>query len=176
MRQVEPQRSQPDKVEDDEDGIREGIANQTSSIRRTRDSFDTEVVLTDDLSELHLSPEVEEVQDDPQDDDDTKSHHVLRSPFDALWLIDDSIAVITARLTILKRQDEGVDDVDEEETCQPDRSDQGIPVSSEELTHGVVGFFREECHEVHRHVEGQEQDKREARDTHHQLTPDRRFN
>jgi hypothetical protein len=119
-------------------------------------------MLTDDLCELHLSPEVEEVQEDPEDDDDTESHHVLRRPLDPLRLVDDIIAVVTASLAILKRQDEGIDDVDDEEDCQPHRSDQGIPVSSEELTHGVVGFFREERHKVHRHVEGQEQDKREA--------------
>ena len=95
-------------------------------------------MLTDDLCELHLSPEIEEVQEDPEDDDDTESHHILRRPLDTLRLVDDIIAVVTASLAVLKRQDEGIDDVDDEEDCQPHRSDQGIPVSPEELTHGVV--------------------------------------
>ena len=79
-------------------------------------------MLTDDLCQLHLCPEVEEMEEDPKEHDDPESHHILRSPLDALRLVDDCIAVITSSLAVLHRQDEGIDDVDEEEDGQTYRS------------------------------------------------------
>ena len=56
--------------------------------------------------------------------------------------------------------------------CDDGGTCQGIPVGSQEFTHRVVTFGREDGHQVHRHVECQEQDKKKTGEAHHHLFPD----
>ena len=63
----------------------------------------------------------------------------MRSPLDVGRLVDDSVAVVATRLTVLDREDESVDDVEEEAEGEDGSTREGVPVGAEESANGVVG-------------------------------------
>lgn len=131
--EVEPQSYEPDEVNNYINRAAEGFANQGDTVVR----IDLGQV-TDNLVELHLVPEVEEVQSQTQYHDDTQYEHVLRSPLYAFRTYVHQIAVVTAGSPVLNRQPEGIDDVNHGSGGDNDRTNQGIPVSSQELAYGIV--------------------------------------
>ena len=78
------------------------------------------------------------MQCQPEDDDHTEGHHVLRSPLYALRLVYNAIAVVASCLTILIGQDERIDDMHDEEEGQAHRPNKRIPIRPEEFTDSVV--------------------------------------
>ena len=76
VRQVEPDGHEPDDVEHHIDGIREGRLNLSETIGGSRVEMDR----GEQLGKHHVVPEVEEVQQQTQQNDDAEHQHVLRSP------------------------------------------------------------------------------------------------
>ena len=74
-------------------------------------------VLDHELLELHVSPEVVEVECHEAENDNTEKKHVLRSPL-CLCLVSYSITLSTACLIVSVREDEGIDDVNDETSCK----------------------------------------------------------
>ena len=72
---MEPDGYQPNDVEYDEYGIRERLLNPTKTVCRT-DGWHS----TDDLCKHHVVPEVPEVNEQTDADNDTQHQHVLRCP------------------------------------------------------------------------------------------------
>ena len=79
---------------------------------------------TQQLGKHHVVPEVEQVEQQAQEDDDAQHEHVLRCPFHFAGIdhCGDIVAIVTAGSTVLCRQDEGIDNVNHSEGCQTDGS------------------------------------------------------
>ena len=84
-----------------------------------------------DLHELHLRPEVEEVDQQAAQDDEAQYEHVLRSPGYARLLHRYGITLRSARLVVVQREDDGVDEVDQNAQRQHGRTCQRVPVRAE---------------------------------------------
>ena len=121
----------------------------------------------------HARPYVE-VQHQETDDAETEHEHVLRVPVHAFFLTRHRVAVVTACRTVLNRQIQRVAEMHHYEEGQTERADEGIPVSSQQMTNRVVSLLREHHGQVHTAVEKQEEDQREASQAHDELTADRR--
>ena len=67
----------------------------------------------------------------------------------------------------LSREDESIHDVAAGKECQAKRADNCIPVCTQELADGVVCVSREERSNIHRTVEGKEENEADASERHH---------
>ena len=73
---------------------------------------------TQEFSKHHVVPEIEEVKQQTENDDDTEHQHVLASPLYFLWLCCYLVTLVTASTTVLCCQDESVNDVTNCQSCQ----------------------------------------------------------
>ena len=119
------------------------------------------------LYELHLRPEVVEVEQQAQQDDDAQHEHVLRSPRHARLLHRDGVTLRAACAVVVQREDDGVDEVHHDTQRQNGRSDECVPVGAQQLADRVVGFGREDRRDVHRHVEEDEEHEEASRHAHY---------
>ena len=113
-------------------------------------------VVVQHFLELHLGPELDKVYGEESEDHDAEDEHVFRGPFHLGLACGDLVAVVAACGAVLDREPQGVDDVDDEQQCETGRSDERIPVRSEEFTHLVVGGGPQEGDGIHQHVKSNE--------------------
>ena len=163
--EVEPQGGEPHEVDHHVVPLREGVADQRGAVGGTVP--EGVGVLSHELDELHLRPEVEEVEQQTGQDDESQDEHVFRSPCHARLLHGDGIALLSAGLVVAEREDDGVEEVDQDAGGEHDGSGQGVPVGPEELTDGVVGLRRDDGRDVHRHVEEDEEHEETPRHAHY---------
>ena len=109
-----------------------------------------------DFGELHLSPELPQVEQQEGDDYEAEHKHVLGGPFDLSGTRGDGVAIVAASTTVLQRQPQCIHDVDDKQCGQADGSDQGIPVGAEKFAHGIVSRGPQQRYRVHQHVKGYE--------------------
>ena len=82
--EVEPQGCEPYDVEGYEVPLREGVFDQSGAVNGR---ISERVLMTaHDLDELHLRPEVEEVECQTAQNDESDDEHVFRSPIHAFFL------------------------------------------------------------------------------------------
>ena len=109
--------------------------------------------LSKHFGELHLGPELNQVNDHEAYNDDTENEHVLRSPFYRFWTSADSVGIVTAGLLVLIRKPESVDDVNDETGSKHSCANQRIPIRAKEFADDIIGTWPEYCYCVHQHVE-----------------------
>ena len=119
------------------------------------------------LHELHLRPEVEQVDQESAQDDEAQYEHVFRSPCHARLLHRHGVTLRTACLVVVQREDDGVEEVDEDAQRQNGRSCQRVPVCAQQFANHVVRFGRDDRRDVHRHVEEDEEHEEHARHAHY---------
>ena len=110
-------------------------------------------MVTQHLGQLHLGPELHEVQNQEAAHDEAEDEHVLWCPLDILGLGGHSIAVVTASLAVLQCQNEGIDDVNRKATSEHERAQHSIPVGAKELADGIISLEGNEGHRVHQRME-----------------------
>ena len=115
MADVEPQGGKADEV----NGQYPQLAKSCLQVERA-----VHDMVTHHLGQLHLGPELHEVQNQEAANDKTQNEHVLRSPLDILGLGGHSIAVIATCLAVLERENEREDDVNCKAACQDQRTQQ----------------------------------------------------
>ena len=103
---MEPKSYQPDDVENYEHWVSEGVLNECEAV-----CWAVTEACTQKLSEHHVVPEVEEVKQQTENNDDTEHQHVLASPLYFLWLCCYLVTLVTTSTTVLCCQDESVNDV-----------------------------------------------------------------
>ena len=165
MREVEPQGGKPDEVENDVVPLREGVGDQRGTVRGA--VAQRVHVVAHDLHELHLRPEVVEVQPHAEQNDDTQYEHVLRGPGHARLLYGDGVALRAACAVVVQREDDGVDEVDQHAEGQDNRTGQCVPVGAQKFTDRVVRLGRDDRSQVHGHVEEDKEHEEAARHAHH---------
>ena len=101
------------------------------------------------LYKLHLCPELSEVHNHEGYDYDTEHEHVLRRPLYACWLCCYRVAVVAARLAVLHRKPECINNVYNEAGGKNRCSDQCVPISTQELADHVVCVRRYQGYCVH---------------------------
>ena len=119
-------------------------------------------MVADDLGELHLVPEVVQVQDQPEHYDSSQDVHVPGSPAHPCGHCRHRIALVAAGRAVTQRQDRCIDDVHQETGGQHQRSHQCVPVGTQEFTDRIVSLGRENGRQVHRHVKQQEKNQKET--------------
>ncbi len=108
-----------------------------------------EEVALQDLHQLHLRPEVDQVQSKTGYDDVAQHEHVLRCPLDALLLDGHGITLLAACTVVVYGKDQRIDEVNGHAGYQNHRSGQSIPVGTEKLAYRVVGLGAEHHGNVH---------------------------
>lgn len=168
--EVEPKGAEPYEVNEGvdvaESTVAEGLGDPVSTVGSEGH------VTADELGEHHVVPEVVEVEQHTEDDDDAEHEHVLACPFYACRLVGNSVLVLTTSLLILKGQDERVNEVESNECCEADGSNDCIPVGTEHFADPVVALRREESNHVHASMERKEQDEGDAGNRHDHLASD----
>ena len=127
------------------------------------------------LHELHLGPEVEEVKRQTSQNDPAQYEHVLRRPVHARLGDGHFVTLRAARLVVVVGEPQGVGEVDQYAGGQHDRTCQRIPVSAQKRADHVIAFGRDDCDEVHGHVEEDEQHEKTTRNAHYQFLAKRRI-
>ena len=127
----------------------------------------------DYLGPLHVVPEVEEMEQQSAQYDESENEHVLGGPLHAVLAFGLGIANLSACPKVTHGEDDGVHEVEHHARRQDDGPHERIPVSPEEIHDGVVSVVGEDQRPVHNHVEGQEQYQKRSRNTHNQLLADR---
>ena len=165
MREVEPQRCEPHEVEHHVIPLREGVGDQRGAVRgRVAQRVG---VVAHELHELHLGPEVGQVQTQAGQHDEAQHEHVLRSPRHAGLLHRHGVALRAARLVVVERQHHGVDQVHEHAGGEHGRAHERIPVGTQERTDQVIPLGREDRRDVHGHVEEDKEHQECTRDAHY---------
>ena len=77
------------------------------------------------------------------------------------------VTLRAARLVVVQREDDGVEEVDEDAQRQNGRSGQRVPVCAQQFANHVVRFGRDDRRDVHRHVEEDEEHEEHARHAHY---------
>ena len=126
-------------------------------------------VAAEELDELHLRPEVDEVDRQAGEHDETQYEHVFRRPGHAGLLNGDGIALRAAGAVVVEGEDQRIEDVDQDAGGEHGRTGQRIPVGAEELADRVVTRGRDDGGEIHGHVEEDEEHQEASRDAHHQF-------
>jgi len=95
--QVEPQRSEPQQIDEDIIPLRERVSDQRSTVGcRDGAAADQRRVAAQDFDELHLRPEVEEMQCQTGQHDESDDQHVFRGPGHARLGDCDGIALLAS--------------------------------------------------------------------------------
>ena len=168
--QVEPQGNKPDDVEYGKYRIAEGVDNVSVAVGRYMITY-----VADEFGKHHDVPEVEQVQQKSEHDDDTQHEHVLRSPLYLFRLCCDKVAILAASLAVLNRQHKGVNQVQHGESCQAQCTYQCVPVGAQKLADSIVAIFREERHRIHERMKRQKEDEANASHGHYNLLSNRRI-
>ena len=140
MCEVEPDGKEPNHVKNGVDDAAGGLAveslrNPCESVGRTRANR-----ITCKLSEHHVIPEVEQMEQQTEADDQSEHEHVLRRPLHLVGFVGHRIPVAAACLTVLKSQDDGIDEVDGDKRHQHHCRSHGIPVGAKEAADHVVAI------------------------------------
>ncbi len=118
---VEPQSHKPDEIDHAHPGLAEGcLQGYIAAVG----------LMAHNLGQLHLGPELEQVQHQEAQHYDTQHEHVLRSPLHALGTLGDSISVVATGLAVLQGEDKSVDDVNGKTCRQHNGAYQSIPVGA----------------------------------------------
>ena len=106
---MEPQRYEPDDVETYINWARECLNDPAEAIARSM----SQTLDAEELSSHHVPPEIEQVKQQTEADDDSKNEHVLRSPLylACINLRSYLVTIVATSGTVLRSQNEGVDDV-----------------------------------------------------------------
>ena len=170
MSQVEPDSSQPDDVEHYINGAREGQHDVSETISRIAKG----ISYMEEFSEHHVVPEVEQVQQQTKTDNQSQHEHVLRCPLHLASIYRSSyiVATVATSGTVLCSQDECIDDVNHSQGCQTKCSYNSIPVGTQQFANHVVSLSREQRCDIHATVECQEQNQRNTRYGHYNLSTD----
>ncbi len=176
VRQVEPQRSEPQQIDEDIIPLRERVSDQRSTVGcRDGAAADQRRVSAQDFDELHLRPEVEEMQCQTGQYDESDDQHVFRGPGHARLGDGDGIALLASCAIIVHGENQRECEVHEDAERQHGGAGQCVPVGAQEAADRIVALGRDDRREVHRHVEEDEQHEKCTRDTHHQLLAERGF-
>ncbi len=117
MDEVEPYCAEPDDIEDEDPPSAEGDIEQQVGIVLV-------VAYAEHLGELHLGPEVGEVEADETEDDNAEDEHVLGGPGVSCGLAGHFVTLhSSAGLDVLVRKPAAIDDVDEETECKDGHHD-----------------------------------------------------
>ena len=110
--EVEPDGGEPDEIEDEDPPFAErGIQQEVRIVFEIADSKH--------LGQLHLGPEMGQVEADETEDDDAEDEHILGGPGIGFGLAGHFIALpASAGFHILPRQPASIDDVHEEAKCK----------------------------------------------------------
>ena len=148
---VEPQSSKPDNIESYIYRACKSFDNVTCTIGNTchYTRFNISAHHVKNLRQLHVCPEIDKMEAKTKNYNDTEDKHVLRSPRNSLWSLGNSIALITASLSVLHCENESIDEVKHYKNCKTCCSNQCIPISSQELTDSVVTFGADYSNQVH---------------------------
>ena len=126
--QVEPECAEPDEVEHAVHLSPDGLSEECLHVRCSVLRIESTGLNTRYFRELHLKPEVVEVQAEETENAETENEHVLRLPIHAFFLTCYGITVVTARCTVLDRQVERVAEMHQHQKGQTKCADEGIPV------------------------------------------------
>ena len=126
-----------------------------------------------ELGKHHVVPEVPEVKQKTKDDNDTENKHVLRCPLHLRIALRNFITLITTSLAVLGCQHKCINNVNHCKGGEAHCSHYCIPVGTKKFTNHVVTLFREQRHQVHTTMEGQEQNKRNSSDGHYNFSTNR---
>ena len=108
MHEVQAHSSEPDEIEDEDPPFAEGDVQQEVGIV-------LEIAHSEHLGQLHLGPEMGEVEADEAEDDDTEDEHVLGGPGVSIGLAGYLVALPTATgLHVLPRKPASINDMDKE--------------------------------------------------------------
>ena len=173
MRKVEPEGEEPNQVDHHVVPLREGVLNQRSAVLRRE--AERIFMVSQHLDQLHLRPEVEQMEQQTAEDDPSQRKHVFRCPLHTLFLHGNGITLRTARLVVVHGQHQRINEVDQDTGDQHQRSDQRIPVGTQECADRVVRLGREDRHDVHRHVEEDKEHEETTGNAHYQLLAKRRI-
>ena len=112
---MEPDSAKPNEVEHYKDGVLEGVDDESETIRGQVTSTEAH-----DFSKHHVVPEVEQVEQQAQADNDTQHEHVLRSPLNLTSIHRCSyiVATVATSSTVLRCQDERINDVNHSQGSQ----------------------------------------------------------
>ena len=112
MGEVEPECTEPNDVDNPEDGVTKRVGNPIETSSRSICTLDAS-----EFSKHHVGPEIVEVYEKAANDDDTENEHVLGCPMYGL-LAGDGIRIIATCFPVLEGQDEGIDEMDDNEQSQ----------------------------------------------------------
>lgn len=101
------------------------MLNPSEAVSRTRGN-----IYTGQIGKHHVSPEVVEVENKAYQDDQTKHKHVLRSPTNLRTTVCNSITLIAASTSVLRCQDESIDDVTHSKECKSTCTQYCVPVAT----------------------------------------------
>ena len=174
MVQVEPEGAEPNEVEHAVHLSPNGLGEEGFHVRCTVLRVKHTGLDACHLSELHLKPEIVEVQAEETEYAEAQHEHVLRFPFHAFFLTRHRITVVTTSRTVLDGQIKRVAEMHQYQESQTKGTDEGIPVSSQQMTNHVVSLLRENHSQVHTAMEQEEKHQRQACQAHNELTADRR--
>ena len=128
--EVEPESHEPNDVEQAVDDARPTVGEEgfddSAAVLWVEDGG----VNACQFGELHLEPEVVEVQQQEADNDDTQHEHVLRLPVHAFLTCLDGVAVIAACAVVEDGEVERVAEVHEHTQCQHAGTDECVPVGT----------------------------------------------
>ena len=110
VREVKPDSGKPKDVKNREDRILKRVAHQAGSVSCRVVSYESHSAVCK-LSKHHVVPEVEQVEEKAQYDDNAQHKHIARVPVNLVRSCRDSVAVVATCLAVLKRQDDRVDKV-----------------------------------------------------------------
>jgi len=186
MGDVQADCHEPDDVEEDDPPFAEGDVQQEVGIVLI-------IAHAEHLGQLHLGPEVGEMEADESDDDDAEDEHVLGGPGVGSGLAGHFVALpATACFQILPGQPASVDDVDEEAEGEDGDHDgdeagahevaaeleQAVTCGEELLVGGAGAVFPGEGVDDREEVDGpvkqKENDKESTRDALDEFLSDRR--
>ena len=166
MGEVEPQGGEPYEVEDAVNGVGEGGTNPVGTVSGIHG------LGTHEFGKHHVVPEVIEVQQHAEDDDDAEHEHVLAGPFHLGRTVGHSIGAGSASLLVLKRQHYGIDEMEHHKGGEAKGGGNGIPVGTKHFANHVIAFGRKKGYNVHATMKGQEQDEGDAGNRHDHLASD----
>ena len=108
------------------------------------------------LGKHHVSPEIVEVKQDADKDNQAEHEHVLRGPAHLSVGSIHGVTLATTGATVLGREDKSVDNVPHREGAKADCADDSIPVAPQKPAHHVVSIPGKERSDIHAAVESQE--------------------
>ena len=141
MSHVEPDSNEPHYIEDSEDRIAKSESDDAVTISGVDAIAHISKAIAHQLGKHHVIPEVEQVEQKTEHNDNAEHEHVLRCPLYLFGFANHCIAVVATSLTVLESQNEGVDEVDGYESSEAEGSSYSISVGTQHFAYHVIAIF-----------------------------------